>query len=263
MAHVNFEKLYDVVKALRDPETGCPWDLEQTHKSLLKYLIEESYEFLHAAENDDFEHMEEEIGDVLLQVLLHCIIADESGKFSLESASEKLADKLIRRHPHVFETNGEKISTEEVTENWKKIKKSEKGSKDHHIHKGHLNFPALFSANKIGEKTNEIGFDWEDHRQVSYKVEEEWQELKEELMRVSEDRQKIEEEIGDFLFSTAQLARHLELNPEEALRKANMKFIKRFQFMENLIREAGKDINDLNQKQMDHYWMETKRREKS
>ena len=261
MGHVNFEKLYKVVAALRHPDTGCPWDLEQNHASLLKFLLEESYEFMSAVESGDSKNMEEEIGDVLLQVLLHCEIAQESKKFDLESVSKVLAEKLIRRHPHVFEKGASKISTKEVKINWQQIKSEEKGIKENLIDQSFLSFPALLSANKIGKKTNDIGFDWDDAKQVAYKVEEEWQELKEEMVKTKVDKKRVEEELGDFLFSSAQLARHFDLDPEETLRKANKKFIRRFNKMEELIKGESIDINDLNQKEMDHYWNETKRLE--
>lgn len=258
----NFNRLVQVVRDLRNPEGGCPWDLKQTHKSLLKYLLEESYEFIQATENEDYSHMEEELGDVLLQVLLHSVIAEQDKKFDLESVSKVLADKLIRRHPHVFENPGSDIDAQQVTENWEKIKTEEKGEKKRYIDDSLLNFPALFSANKIGVKTQKIQFDWDDAAQVAYKVEEEWQELKEEIAPSTQNHERLEEEMGDFLFSSAQLARHLGIEPEEALRKANKKFIRRFKQMEQLIIDNGKSIDDMNQKEMDVYWDQAKMLEK-
>jgi len=269
MGHVNFEELYDVVKALRHPETGCPWDLEQNHQTLLKYLLEESYEFFHSVESENTEQMEEEIGDILLQVLLHCELASEKNNFTLESVAKKLSEKLIRRHPHVFENKGQPITMDEIINNWQKTKTKEKKEKnkdkeklENLIDQSDLRFPALLSAKRIGDKTKAIGFDWDDPVQVSYKVEEEWQELKEEMVKTKIDKEKIEEELGDFLFSTAQLARHFNLDPEETLRKANQKFITRFNSMEKLIKEASLDIEQLNQQEMDKFWLDTKRREK-
>jgi MazG family protein len=259
-----FYKLTQVVKRLRDPKQGCPWDLKQTHASLLKYLIEESYEFIAAVENQDVKEMEDEIGDVLLQVLLHCQFASEENNFDIESVSKNLADKMIRRHPHVFEEAVAGIDAEQVVTNWEEIKLQEKDSQPHSlIDDSYLKFPALFAANKIGKQTNKISFDWDDAAQVSYKVEEEWQELKEEIvshnLRSSENsKERMFEEMGDFLFSAAQLARHLNIDPEEACRQANKKFLKRFQKMEIFIKDAGKDIKKMNQKEMDHYWDQVK-----
>lgn len=251
--------LIEIVRKLRDPDNGCPWDIKQTHKTLTKFMIEEAFEFVSAVESDNSNEMQEELGDVLLQVLLHSIIAEEKNIFNLESVSKVLADKLIRRHPHVF--GDTKVgSIEDVKKNWEEIKKQEKGDKQRLIDSNLLNFPALSSANKIGKKTNKIGFDWEDHNQVVYKVEEEWQELKEELVSFEQrNHDRISEEVGDFLFSTAQLARHLGICPEECLRKANKKFINRFHKMENLIEQDGKDINEMNQMEMDEYWGQVKR----
>ena len=263
MSYPNFEKMVEVISKLRDPNGGCPWDLKQTHKSLLRFLTEESYEFIHATEEDDYEAMEEEIGDVLLQVVLHCVIAKQNGKFDLESVSKVLAEKMVRRHPHVFEDPSLAKNDEEVKSNWEKIKSAEAGNKEkRYFDESYLHFPALFSANKIGKKTNKINFDWENPNQVMYKVEEEWQELKEELAASKLSQERIKEELGDFLFSAAQLARHLEIDPEDALRQANKKFINRFNSMDSLIKEDSKQVSDMNQTEMDVYWNKAKKKEK-
>ena len=267
MNYPEFEKLTQVVKQLRHPEEGCPWDLEQTHQTLVKYLIEESFEFAHAAETNDTKAMEEEIGDVLLQILLHTTIGQEKNTYDLESVSKVLREKLIRRHPHVFENKNSNIDVSDVVTNWEKIKEEEKVREGKEtstkIKDDVLNFPALFSAWKIGKKTKKIKFDWDDASQVAYKVEEEWQELKEELVTQNGlNKERLEEEMGDFLFSAAQLARHLDIEPEEALRAANRKFLRRFHAMEKLITGAGKNIDDMNQTEMDVYWDQAKMNEK-
>ena len=256
-------RLIQTIEALLHPETGCPWELKQTHQSLLRFLQEESYEFMYAVEQNDDKQMEDELGDVLLQVLLHAQIAAKDNRFDLESVAKNLADKMIRRHPHVFakETmDNSDVSTEQVKDNWEKIKKSERGDKPVTITESDLAFPALYSAYKIGKKTAKLNFDWDDPSQVAYKVEEEWQELKEEMMPATINKERIKEELGDFLFSVAQLARHYDLDPEETLRQANLKFINRFQKMENLISEDGKNITDLGQTELDHYWGTVKRK---
>jgi MazG family protein len=266
MSYPQFENLVQVVRKLRDPDGGCPWDLEQTHQSLLKFLIEESYEYVHAAEEQDDRLMEEELGDVLLQVLLHSIVAEQRGAFTLESVSNVLAEKMIRRHPHVFgELAGKEIDFKTIKDNWKKIKRSEKlnDENSYEVDKSYLHFPALFAANKIGEKTKEINFDWDNYKQVAYKVEEEWQELKEELAPVHFNKEKVKEELGDFLFSSAQLARHLGINPEEALREANAKFIRRFNRVEDLVSEENKDLRQMTQLELDQYWGQAKQEEKN
>jgi MazG family protein len=262
MKYPQFEKLVETVKALRHPETGCPWDLKQTHSSLTKYLLEESYEFIHEVENKNQNGMKEELGDVLLQVLLHSTIAEQSKSFNLEDVAKTLDQKLIERHPHVFgETKT--LTPEQVTEQWGEIKKKKKNKKEMYLSEKDTFFASLTSAERIGKKTNDIRFDWDNPSQVAYKVEEEWQELKEEITNYPQmNPVRVEEELGDALFSLAQLARHLKIDPEVALRKANLKFIKRFNQMEELIVEANKDILKMNQEEMDHYWMEVKVREK-
>jgi len=262
MEYPEFSKLVQVVKDLRAPETGCPWDLEQTHSSLLSYLFEESYEFKEAVEQGKPEEMKGELGDILLQVLLHSQIASEAQHFDIEDVAKNLAEKMVRRHPHVFNNNSnEKISSQEVTDNWKLIKEKEKGKKTRAIENKVLHAPALEAAFNIGKKTKLLNFDWSDPSQVAWKVEEEWQELKEELMPSVLNKERIGEELGDFLFSAAQLARHLDHDPEELLQKANRKFLKRFHKVEDLITNDGLNFEDLTQEELDHYWVKVKSEE--
>ncbi|RLA63339.1 MAG: nucleoside triphosphate pyrophosphohydrolase [Epsilonproteobacteria bacterium] len=262
MTNPEYKRLKEVIEMLRHPEKGCPWDLKQTHESLLKYLLEESYEFINAVENKDYDHMKEELGDILLQILLHAGIAGENGNFDMESVCATLADKMVHRHPHVFKAGEGKASVEEVLTNWDKLKEEEKGKKEREIDDSYLMFPPLHSAFKIGKKTQKIGFDWDDPVQVTYKVEEEWQELKEELLPSAVNKARVEEEFGDFLFSIVQLGRHLDIDSEKALRAANRKFIKRFNQMEDLMKDAGQKFLEMNQKQMDIYWDQAKKLEK-
>lgn len=261
----DFEELVEVIKKLRDPNDGCPWDLKQDHKSLLKYLIEESYEFIAAAEQDNKIKMQEELGDVLLQILLHAQIGSETNDFNINSISKVLKDKLIERHPHVFDEEFKKknkeISSEEVVENWKIIKEKNKSKKTTSLtyNEKDLCNPSLTSSYNIGKKSTKVNFDWENYGQVVYKVEEEWQELKEVLSyEQSIDKIKAKEEIGDLLFSVAQLARHLNLEPEECLRHSNIKFIKRFSIMENLIKNKNLDFADLSFDEKEHLWYQAK-----
>jgi MazG family protein len=269
MTQTQFEKLKDVISELRHPEHGCPWDLKQTHQSLLKYLIEESYEYIEAVELKDPKKMEEELGDVLLQVLLHARLGEERKDFDIESIAFTLREKLIRRHPHVFENKGSTIDVSEVLSNWEMIKAEEKSREEresnskHRIKQSVLHAPSLMSAVKIGKKTNEIKFDWDDYSQVAYKVEEEWQELKEELAPTNGlNRDRVYEELGDLLFSVAQLARHLDMDPELALRDANKKFLRRFYDMEDIMESKKVRLEDMNQNEMDVYWNMAKKKEK-
>ncbi len=270
MNYPKFEALVKIIEKLRDPNGGCPWDLKQTHQSLLKFLIEESYEFLMATEEDSSAMMEEEIGDVLLQVLLHCTIAKQNKKFDLESVSQILADKLIRRHPHVFGDLDNNLNPDEVVNNWKKIKDVEKAQNQGTsssaplkiFNNDYLKFPALYSAYKIGQKSNQIKFDWDNPEAVVAVVESEWKEFKEELISEEKNSQKIQEELGDLLFSMAQLIRHFKFEPEETLRQANRKFLSRFSKMEDLIVADGKTFDNMNQMQMDVYWDHVKKIER-
>jgi MazG family protein len=260
MSHPELERCINVVKALRHPITGCPWDLEQTHESLLKYLIEESYEFVEAVESKNPRLMEEEVGDVLFQVLLHTSMGEESGNFDLESAARTLADKLIRRHPHVFAASEKTLTPDEVVENWQKIKNAEKGEKKYTIDEKLLQAPALESSFKIGKKSTTVNFDWKNYQEVVLKVEEEWQEVKEELPPGGKyNQERVKEEIGDLLFSVAQLARHLDLNPEECLRDANKKFIRRFKNVEDLVKASGRKLEETPQAELEDYWIKVKK----
>lgn len=264
MERPELDELIKVVAQLRDPQNGCPWDLKQTHESLLRYLFEESYEFKNAVMQKNELEMEEELGDILLQVLLHGQIASDRGAFNLESVAAKLKKKLVHRHPHVFASEGEKLSSEEVEKRWQALKQKEKPTaQTRALSSRVLNNTALGSANEIGKKTGQLNFDWEDASQVLYKVEEEWQELKEEIVPgVEVNQARIQEELGDFLFSTVQLARHLGVDSEEALRRANEKFVRRFQQVEDLLRQENLNFTELNQQQLDVYWNQVKYNEK-
>lgn len=257
-------RLVEIVRALRDPKSGCPWDLEQTHQSLIHYMREEAYEFISAAEKGDAHEMADELGDVLLQVVLHSQIASESKSFDLAQVARTISEKMIRRHPHVFDNKqNTSITTAEVKSNWAKIKEQEGPKASYEIGEKYLRYPALLSAHKIGAKTKELNFDWEDPAQVAYKVEEEWQELKEEITSFPQSNlDRVREEMGDFLFSAAQLARHLGLDPEECLARANKKFVGRFNQVEDLIKEKDLKFQDLTQRELDHYWDAVKMREK-
>jgi MazG family protein len=262
----HFIRLLDVIHKLRDPESGCPWDLKQTHKSLTKYLLEESHEFVDAVMRENYRDMEEEIGDVLLQVILHCEIASEAEvkneNFNIESVSKILSDKMIKRHPHVFLDSEKKITASEVTENWEEIKQEErKMLKKYYINGKDNIYSALTSSEKIGKKTSTVNFDWNNYHEVIDKVEEEWQEVKDELPRNKpHDKTKIKEEIGDLLFSIAQLARHLDINPEIALKEANFKFTKRFNQIEDLVKSSERQIKDVPRSELEDYWKEVKKR---
>ncbi|OFZ16709.1 MAG: nucleoside triphosphate pyrophosphohydrolase [Bdellovibrionales bacterium GWA2_49_15] len=245
------------IRKLRDPVTGCPWDLEQTHQSLAKYLVEECYEFLAALASSDDLAMSQELGDILLQIYLHSILAEERGAFSIENVAQQLQEKIIRRHPHVF-GNVKVENANDVETNWQQIKAQEKNNPQNSsaFPDDLLKLPGLLAALKIGKISEKINFDWENSSQVAEKVEEEWKELQVELQ--AQHKEKSEEELGDFLFTVVQLARHLEIDPELALIKANAKFIKRFHRVEQYLEREQKDIHRLSTKELDQYWNRAK-----
>jgi tetrapyrrole methylase family protein/MazG family protein len=233
-----FSDLVDVVSSLRSPN-GCPWDKEQTHQSLAPYALEETCEMIEAIEKNDMCHLKEELGDVLFQVLLHSEMAEEAKNFTLNDVIQGIRDKIVRRHPHVFEDLQVKDSAE-VIANWNQIKKIEK-KQDKKIMSWGLPpaLPALQTAYKIGLKTQKEAFDWDQPNQVFEKVKEELQELHDAIQ--SGDLKEIEHEMGDVLFSLAQYARHLGIEPETAVRKTNQRFEQRYFLMKDLIEEAGLD----------------------
>lgn len=262
MKYPELEKAIEVIEALLHPQTGCPWDLEQTHQTLLKYLIEESYEFIEAVEKNDPILMNEEVGDILLQVLLHAMIAKKEGTFNIETIAKALSDKMIRRHPHVF-ANPQNLSTEEILSNWQDIKNQEKkNEKKYAIPQKLIHAPALTSSFNIGKKSTAVNFDWSNYFQVMDKVEEEWQELKAELPSTGGyNSDRVEEEIGDLLFSIAQLSRHLQIDPEAALRKGNLKFLRRFHQVEDYINSLGEEVKDCSQAELEDAWVKVKHHE--
>lgn len=251
----SFASLLEVIKALRGPE-GCPWDKEQTHKSLVPYAIEEAYELAEAIEEADEAEMISELGDVLLQVVLHSEIARQEGRFDVFDVIATLNEKMVRRHPHVF-SNVEVGSIDDVWANWRKIKDVEKQGKEKK--EGFdipQTLPALTRASKIGNKTKGFRFDWDNAEQVLMKVEEEVAELK-EAIKSGREKEK-EHELGDILFSVAQVGRHLKIEPEQALRVANQRFEKRFFQMKKLAEASGKNFSNLSSDELEKFWKDVK-----
>lgn len=248
-----------IMRRLRAPG-GCPWDAEQTHDSLKRYLIEECYEVVEAIDTGVDVHLKEELGDLLLQPLFHAAIAEERGAFTIDDILDTLADKLIRRHPHVFGNQEIRTSAEQVA-NWEKIKKKEKGEERKSALSGvppHL--PSLMKAQKITEKAARVGFDWEQTHQVYAKVIEELHELEETMAEGNQER--IEAELGDLLFAIVNLGRFLAVNPEEALRKTINRFETRFHHIEDTLHRQGVNLKDASVEQMEKLWLEAKSREK-
>lgn len=244
-------RLRYVVHRLRAPG-GCPWDMEQTHESLIPHVIEEAYEVAEAIRGGDPAQICDELGDILLQPVLHAEIASESGAFDLDQMAHGLCDKLIRRHPHVFGDTTAATSDAVLTQ-WDAIKRQEKGTQ----HEGMLHgvgggLPALMRGQKLQKKAARVGFDWPDAAPVFDKIREETAELEAALQ--SGDKKHIEEEIGDLFFSVVNLARKLGIESESALAAANDKFVKRFHAMETHLREHGKELGKLSLAEMDEAW---------
>lgn len=256
----NFQSLVEVMKSLRGPE-GCPWDKQQTHESLTRFAIEEAHELAEAIDTGDMEEVKSELGDLLLQVVLHAEIARQDGHFAIDDVIETLNEKMVRRHPHVF-SETEVSGAKEVTENWEQIKQKEKAAKNSG---GEFPFsfglpkmlPSLLGSYKIGEKTKKYNFDWPELPPVIEKVKEELSELEEAV--ASGDKVHCAEELGDLLFSVAQVARHLEIDPEQALRNTNQKFEKRFQ---KVVKAVGGDPQKMNQyssEELEVFWEKAKK----
>ncbi len=254
-----FESLVEVIATLRS-ENGCPWDREQTHKSLKSTLIEETYETVEAIDSEDPSKLREELGDLLLNVMLQAQIAAENQDFTIYDVIETLTEKLIRRHPHVF-GNVQVDNAEDVVNNWEKIKSQEAGYEDRKsVLDGIPNaLPALLRGQKIQKRVARVGFDWDNITDVVDKVDEELDEVKESLK--DSDINAIENEIGDLFFSIVNLCRFLDLQAEETLRRTNRKFINRFKRMEDVLENQGKSISDQTLTELDAIWEEVKKDE--
>ena len=253
------QHLIEVVSKLRSPEGGCPWDLEQTQQTLIPYIIEEAYETVHAIKNQDQNAIAEELGDLLLQVVLQAQVAQDSGYFSLKEVAQGIAEKLIRRHPHVF-GEVEVDSVEMVRENWEKIKAVEKGinPEEKQLLSTKLthytqSLPPLMAGTKISQKAASVGFEWENIEGVWEKFEEELAEFKEALQ--TEDKEHQESELGDLFFTLINLARWYQLNPSDALDGTNQRFIQRLSLMENF---ADKPLEDYTLGELEMLWRKAK-----
>ncbi|MDR0307372.1 MAG: nucleoside triphosphate pyrophosphohydrolase [Chitinispirillales bacterium] len=251
------KRLIGIVAKLRAPG-GCPWDREQTHHSILNCLLDEAYEFFEAVDEDDSAKMKEELGDVLMQVVLHAQIASEAKMFDIEDVAKEISDKLIRRHPHVF-GDLQISSSNEVIRNWEKIKSREYGKEKRKYIVDDIPdaLPALFKAEKTQKRVAQVGFDWKSIKPVLDKVEEEFGEFREAVEKG--DVKNAEEELGDILFALVNVARHHKISAENALRAAVKKFEKRFRFVEDKFKENGKDIAEATLEEMDVYWEESKK----
>lgn len=253
-----FNNLLKIMSKLRGKK-GCPWDKEQTTESLKPFLIEEAYEVIEAIDEKSPEKMKEELGDLLLQVVFHAQLAKERKEFDMEDILETLEEKLIRRHPHVF-GDASYEDAKEVLVQWEKIKKEEKANskRESMLDSVPKELPALLRAHRLQDKASRVGFDWKHINDVFAKVEEEIKEFKGAVEEKKPD--EIEDELGDIFFALVNVARFLEINPEDALRKTISKFISRFRYIEEKAKEAKRELSDMTLEEMDKFWEEAKGR---
>ncbi|MGE8151019.1 nucleoside triphosphate pyrophosphohydrolase [Pseudomonas vancouverensis] len=270
----SLEDLLHLMSRLRDPQYGCPWDLKQTYATIVPHTLEEAYEVADAIERGDFDHLQGELGDLLFQVVYYSQLAREEGRFEFDGVVDSITRKLIRRHPHVFPTGDlyapldvPRLSEEQVKQRWEEIKAEERVEKSAEPQQLSLlddvpaALPALSRSAKLQKRAGQVGFDWPDALPVFDKVREE---LDEVLEAMSEnDPLAVADEIGDLLFTVVNLARHLKVDPENALRGANGKFERRFRFIEQALRDTRRPMEDCTLEELDALWGEAKRQEKN
>ncbi len=262
-AKPSMEKLRWIMAQLRDPENGCPWDIKQTFSSVVPHTIEEAYEVADAIEQGDFAELEKELGDLLFQVVFYSQLGNEQKLFDFDSVVAATCEKLIRRHPHVFST-ADLLTDEQIKANWENEKAKERQVKNQQDSLSILadipnNLPALSQAAKIQKRCSHVGFDWQDIDDVFDKIVEEVDEVKVELHT---NQEKLGEELGDLLFAVVNLCRHAKQDPETILRKANRKFTKRFQGVEEQVVTSGKAFEQHDLTALEQYWQNVKAQEK-
>ncbi|HIF9259331.1 nucleoside triphosphate pyrophosphohydrolase [Photobacterium damselae] len=263
MQSSDIEQLLSIMAKLRDPKDGCPWDIKQSFDSIVPYTLEEAYEVADAIEKQNWLDVKEELGDLLFQVVFYSQMAKEQDLFDFDEVVAGICEKLTRRHPHVF-ANKQFASEAEVKANWEAEKAKERADKavDNSILANvPLAMPALTRADKIQKRCAQFGFDWDSVAPVAEKVVEELDEVMDEYQQVTLDQNRIEEEMGDLLFSVVNLSRHLNVNPERALQKANKKFERRFRKVEKNVLEKGMEISNCSLEQLDQEWNIVKKME--
>ena len=251
-------RLLEIMRRLRDPEAGCPWDIEQDFSTIAPYTIEEAYEVSDAIEREAWDELKGELGDLLFQSVFHAQMAEEKGLFSFDEVADTMSDKMVARHPHVFGEESRDKSAEQQTRDWETIKAGERASRARGgvLDDVALGLPALMRAEKLQKRAARVGFDWPEIGQVVDKIAEEARELAE--ARDTLPQEKIAEEMGDLLFVMANLARYLKVDAETALRAANAKFVRRFHFIESELARCGKRPEDSDLFEMDALWSEAK-----
>jgi MazG family protein len=257
----NIDRLINIMARLRDPQRGCPWDLQQSFTTIAPYTIEEAYEVADAIERNDLSALRDELGDLLFQVVFHSQMAKEQGAFDFDSVAAAISDKMERRHPHVF-ADATIETAEAQTIAWEELKRRERAQKHSSILADvPLGLPALTRANKLGKRAAQVGFEWPDVQGALEKVEEEIRELKHEI-RPDMDQQALADELGDVLFCIVNVCRYLKVDPEVALRATNAKFERRFSYVEKRLKEEGRTPDQATLEEMDRFWDEGKALEK-
>jgi len=252
--NAGIERLLEIMRRLRDPESGCPWDIEQTFDTIAPYTIEEAYEVADAIERKDWPELEGELGDLLLQTVYHTAMGEEDGNFSFQSVVRAISNKMVARHPHVFGDESRDKSAEQQTRDWEAIKAAERAGKKQGgaLDGVAVGLPSLLRAYKLQNRAARVGFDWPSTDQVIDKIQEEAAELVEARDELTHE--EMTEEFGDLMFVMANLARHLKIEPDEALRAANAKFTKRFEGVEAKLAEMGKTPAQSDLAEMDALW---------
>jgi ATP diphosphatase len=255
-------RLLAIMRCLRDPETGCPWDIEQDFHTIAPYTIEEAYEVADAIEREAWAELKGELGDLLFQSVFHAQIAEDKGLFDFNAVADGISDKMVARHPHVFGDESRDKSAEQQTRDWETVKAAERAQQDQSgtLDGVAVGLPALLRAVKLQKRAARVGFDWPETAQVLDKITEEVTELKEAASALSQA--EVEEEFGDLLFVMANLARHMGVEPESALRAANAKFTRRFERIEALLADQGKTPTQSDLAEMDALWNQAKAEER-
>jgi len=251
-------RLLEIMRALRDPESGCPWDIEQNFKTIAPYTVEEAYEVADAIERENWDDLKNELGDLLLQTVYHTQMAQEEDLFSFNDVVNQISEKMIQRHPHVFGNENRNKTASQQVNDWESIKAEERAKKNQTgiLDDVALSLPALVRSLKLQKRAARVGFDWPNILQVLEKIEEETKELVE--AKELESQEKINEEFGDLMFSIVNLGRHLGVDSEEALKQTNRKFTNRFKFVEDSILSQGGEIKNTTLEEMETLWQQAK-----
>ncbi len=265
MSGTPVSRLLEIMKALRTPKTGCPWDLEQTFSSIVPYTLEEAHEVAETIEQNDMAALKSELGDLLFQVVFYARLAEEQKLFDFDDVVEAINEKMVRRHPHVFGDQKKALASSDIAGQWERLKDEEKkeapkGQPDSVLDGVPLSLPSLSRAIKLQNKAARVGFDWPSLAPVFDKMREELEELEMEIASGA-DPERIADEFGDVLFVMANVGRHLKLDPEQALRRANSKFVRRFQMIEALLRQDGRTPAQSDLEEMESLWQRAKENE--